>query len=60
MYYETDKKPLEIDFYASRLIGPEQFVPQLHYHYAERQNWIKLYHGLPNYGTENSGLADQL
>ena len=40
--FETDKRPMEIDLYAASLIDPEQFVPQAHYHYAERQNWIKL------------------
>jgi hypothetical protein len=56
--FETDKRPVEIDLYAASLIDPEQFVPHAHYHYAERQNWIKLDDGLPKYCAGETGPAD--
>jgi len=49
---------MEIDLYAASLIDPEQFVPHAHYHYAERQNWIKLDDGLPKYCAGETGLAE--
>ena len=58
--FETDKRPMEIDLYAASLIDPEQFVPQAHYHYAERQNWIKLDDRLPKYCTGETDSADQV
>jgi hypothetical protein len=58
--FETDKRPIKTDLYAASLIDPEQFVPQAHYHYAERQNWIKLEDRLPKYWTGETDPADQV
>ncbi|MDC0431064.1 hypothetical protein OAL97_00875 [Paracoccaceae bacterium] len=45
--YDTAQRRDKTDLYAVSLDCPEQFEPQAHYHYAERQNWITLHDGLP-------------
>jgi hypothetical protein len=49
MSYEYEGWPDETHLYATSLDDPATFVPQAHYHYAERLPWVLVSDNLPKY-----------
>ncbi len=57
LYYKNDKLwPDEIHLFAATLDDPSSFVPEAHYHYAERVSWIEIDDDLPRFaGSDANG-----
>ncbi len=51
MTYQFDGWPDETHLYAATLDEPGRFVPQAHYHYAERLPWLFISDDLPKYSA---------
>ena len=49
MSYENEKWPDEIHLYAASLDDPSLFIPEAHYHFAEKLPWVAITDDLPKY-----------
>jgi len=49
MSYQANRWPEEAHLYAATMERPADFVPEAHFHYAERLPWIEIADDLPKY-----------
>lgn len=49
MTYQNDAWPNETHLYAASLDDQTHFVPEAHYHYAEKLSWVQLEDDLPRF-----------
>ena len=55
MSYQADHWPGEAHLYAASLDDPAAFVPEAHYHYAERLPWLRIDDDLPKFAASAEG-----
>ena len=55
MFYRSERWPEETHLYAATLDDPAQFVPEAHYHYAERLPWLNIVDVLPRHAGSADG-----
>ena len=49
VFYRSERWPEETHLYAATLDDPARFVPEAHYHYAERVAWLNVVDDLPKH-----------
>jgi len=48
MFFNSDRFPTEMHFYAALLTSPDKIVPAIHFHTNEMLPWVHLSDGLPH------------
>jgi hypothetical protein len=51
MSYDAEIWPKETHLYAATMDDPGTFIPQAHFHYAERLPWLEIADDLPKHAT---------
>lgn len=55
VFYRSDRWPEETHLYAATLEDPALFVPEAHYHFAERVPWLVVADDLPKHAGSAEG-----
>ncbi len=58
MTYQSDQWPEETHLYAATLDDASAFIPEAHYHWAERLQWVAIHDGLPKHQASADAEGD--